>query len=121
MAGGLAGGLAVAASGGGWWCGCPPHSRDHAPPGMPFGLLPVAALWHVRKALSADVVQGSSVASLAWGVGAGVLLQLGLAAPFLMHAPASYLSRAFEFSRCGSPACLPHACPAAVCVMKLSA
>jgi hypothetical protein len=35
------------------------------------------------------------------GIALGVLLQLGLGAPFLLPHPRSYLSRAFEFSRVG--------------------
>lgn len=45
-------------------------------------------------------VQGAPVASVARGVAGGVALQLALAAPFLAAHPWSYVSRAFEFSRC---------------------
>ena len=38
----------------------------------------------------AELLQGSFL---------GLLLQLGLAGPFLLHAPGSYLGRAFELSR----------------------
>ena len=44
-------------------------------------------------------VQGATAAELAQGTGLGILLQLALAAPFLLHRPGAYLGRAFELSR----------------------
>lgn len=45
-------------------------------------------------------VQAARIQDVAVGVALGFVLQIGLAAPFLAVAPESYLSRAFEFSRC---------------------
>jgi hypothetical protein len=39
------------------------------------------------------------VKDVARGVAAGVVLQLTLGAPFLLHYPQSYVVRAFDFSR----------------------
>jgi hypothetical protein len=47
-----------------------------------------------------QVVQVARPLEVVAGVGAGIALQIALAAPFLAAAPKSYLSRAFEFSRC---------------------
>ena len=45
-------------------------------------------------------LQGTRLRDVVLGVATGVLLQVALAAPFLASAPGSYVSRAFEFSRC---------------------
>lgn len=45
------------------------------------------------------LVQGATPRAFGRAVAAGVALQVGLAAPFLATYPASYVARAFEFSR----------------------
>ena len=52
--------------------------------------------WFLRFA---DDLQAATLKDLLEGVGLGVLLQLALGAPFLLHKPAAYLSRSFELSR----------------------
>lgn len=47
------------------------------------------------------IIQAASPADLVAAVGAGGLVQVVLGAPFLLHNPASYMSKAFEFSRVG--------------------
>lgn len=49
--------------------------------------------------VAAVMLQGATPARFAVAVGAGVALQLALAAPFLTTFPRQYVSRAFEFSR----------------------
>lgn len=45
------------------------------------------------------LLQEESVSTIGQSVAAGILLQLAVAAPFLLNAPRQYLSRAFELSR----------------------
>ena len=50
-------------------------------------------------ALSAGAAQGGTTPELLQGTALGVLLQLALAAPFLLRDPGAYLRRAFELTR----------------------
>ncbi|KAK9785106.1 hypothetical protein WJX73_007563 [Symbiochloris irregularis] len=53
-------------------------------------MAPSVLIVALKDATPAEVVQGTA---------AGAALQLGLGAPFLLHAPGAYLGRAFELSR----------------------
>lgn len=44
-------------------------------------------------------LQSASIGKVALGIAAGMAFHLATAAPFLLHAPAAYFERAFEFSR----------------------
>lgn len=60
------------------------------------------ACWPIVFRLTAAMprmIQGGTPADLVKGTVAGVVLQLMLGLPFLLHSPGAYLSRAFELSR----------------------